>query len=110
MTEQPIIRELHPVDPRTMSDYSADCSDRLLAFSLPPMLHEAARCAGRQPEWLKALVMGWRSDGRLVGELAARRHCVRAVVHQLPADIARIILRSDAVCTIDSIFFVRNAQ
>jgi hypothetical protein len=72
MIEQPTVRQLHPTDLQTMADYGADCRDRLLGAGLPPTLHGAASCAGRQLEWLKPLVMGWRTDGTLVTGLAAR--------------------------------------
>lgn len=71
MTEQPTVRLLHPIDIQRMADPSADCRDRLLGAGLPPTLHGAASCAGRQLEWLKPVVMGWRPDGRLVTGLAA---------------------------------------
>jgi hypothetical protein len=71
MTEQPTVRQLHPNDLQTMADYSVDCRDRLLGAGLPTTLNGAASCAGRQLEWLKPLVMGWRPNGSLVTGLAA---------------------------------------
>jgi hypothetical protein len=71
MTELPSVRLLHPTDIQTMADYSADCRDRLLAAGLPPTLHAAGTCAGRQIEGFKPLVMGWHPDGRPLAALAA---------------------------------------
>jgi hypothetical protein len=82
MTDQPIIRTKRYIDPRTMCDFNADCGERLVAAGLPPTLHDAARCAGRQLEWLTPLIMGQRADGWPVAGLAARvaRRNVLAVI------------------------------
>lgn len=92
MTEQPISRELYLADPRTMCDYSADCGDRLLAAGLPSTLHDAARCAGSQLEWLTLLVMGWHPDGVLVARLAAR--VARGTMLVVVADGERVAVQT----------------
>lgn len=92
MTEKPISRELHPIDPLTMCDYSADCGERLLAAGLPPTLRDAARCAGRQLEWLTPWVMGWHANGRLAAGPAMR--VARRTVLIVIADPERVAIRA----------------
>jgi hypothetical protein len=91
MTEQPTVRQLHPTDLPTMADYGADCRDRLLGAGLPPTLHGAASCAGRQLEWLKPLVVSLRSDGGLMMGLAA--HVERRNLLVVIADAERVVVQ-----------------